>query len=294
MLPTQIADVRRFQRLVTQRAGALDERFLGGDRPLGASRVLYEIGPDGADLRDVRARLDLDSGYLSRLIQRLAAEGLVTVRPGADDERVRRAELTPAGRAAVADTNRRSDEAAAAILAPLTEPQRARLVAAMAEVHGLLRASAVRIERVDPASSDARWCLARYFDELARRFAHGFDPRRSLPTDDAELRPPSGAFLVGRVDGELVACGALKTLAPGVGYLRRMWIADAMRGVGFGRRMLGALEDEARALGFHTLRLETNRALTEAIGLYRSAGYAEVTPFNAEPYADHWFEKPLG
>jgi hypothetical protein len=97
MLPEHVAHVRSFHRLVTQRAGALDDRFLGRDRPLGESRVLFEIGPRGADLRDLRSRLGLDSGYLSRLIQSLASAGLVTLRSGTDDERVRRADLTPAG-----------------------------------------------------------------------------------------------------------------------------------------------------------------------------------------------------
>ena len=68
----QIAEVRRFQRLVTKRAGALEDHFLGRDRPLGESRVLYEIGTRGADLRELRERLELDSGYLSRLVQSLA------------------------------------------------------------------------------------------------------------------------------------------------------------------------------------------------------------------------------
>jgi ribosomal protein S18 acetylase RimI-like enzyme len=82
-------------------------------------------------------------------------------------------------------------------------------------------------------------------------------------------------------------------MAPGVGYLKRMWVSGSLRGLGFGRRMLGALEAEARELGFTTLRLETNRALGEAIRLYRTAGYEEVAPFNDEPYAHHWFEKRL-
>src|SRR5690349_22235236 len=119
MHPEQITQVRRFHRLVTQRAGALEDHFLGRARPLGASRVLYEIGPAGADLRDLRARLGLDSGYLSRVVQSLAAAGLVTLQPGADDERLRRAELTPAGRAEFEEIDRRSDEAAESILAPL-------------------------------------------------------------------------------------------------------------------------------------------------------------------------------
>ncbi len=205
----------------------------------------------------------------------------------------------------MAEMNRRSDQAAAAILAPLTEPQRERLVAAMAEVHQLLQVSGARVERVDPASDAARWCVAQYFAELATRFEGGFDPRKSIPVDDAELIPPRGAFLVITIDGEPVACGAVKPIAPGVGYLKRMWVAGAVRGLGFGRlagavrglgfgrHMLRALESQARELGLTTLRLETNRALVEAIRLYKRSGYVEVKPFNTEPYADHWFEKQL-
>lgn len=293
MHPEHIAQVRRFNRLVTQRAGALDDHFLGRDRPLGESRVLWEIGRHGADLRDLRARLGLDSGYLSRLVQSLAAAGLVTLRAGPDDERVRRAHLTPAGLAEVAEMDRRSDQAAEDILQPLTDRQRERLVAAMAQVHGLLQAAGARIERVDPAGEAARHCMSRYFAELAVRFEGGFDPDRTLPSDDAEMRPPVGAFLVASVDGEPVACGALKRMVPGTGYLKRMWVAESVRGLGLGRRMLAALEAQARELGFTTLRLETNRALTEAIPLYRSSGYQEVPPFNDEPYADFWFEKRL-
>jgi len=294
MDPEQIERVRRFNRLVTQRAGALEDRFLGRDRPLGESRVLYEIGRGGADLRDVRARLGLDSGYLSRLVQSLAGKGLVVVRSAPEDERVRRAELTPAGLEELELMERRSDEAAAAILEPLTESQRGRLVAAMDEVRRLLKLSAAVIERVDPASRAARWCVERYFAELAERFEAGFDPARSIPADDDELRPPRGAFLVASADGEPLACGCVKVVAPGVGSIKRMWVAPAMRGLGFGRRILEALESEARALGLGTLRLETNRALVEARRLYERAGYVEVARFNDDPYADHWFEERLG
>lgn len=288
-----IEQVRRFHRLVTQRAGALEDHFLGRERPLGESRVLWEIGRAGADLRDLRARLGLDSGYLSRLVQRLASAGLVTLRAGPDDERVRRADLTPAGLAEVEEMDRRSDQTAVDILLPLSSAQRERLVAAMAEVRRLLQASGARIERADPASREARWCVEQYFAELAARFEAGFDPGSTLPLDDGEMRPPAGAFLLATVDGEPVACGAVKTLSPGVGYLKRMWVAPSVRGLGFGRRMLAALEDQSRALGFTKVCLETNRTLTEAIDLYRRSGYAEVAPFNAEPYAHHWFEKHL-
>jgi DNA-binding MarR family transcriptional regulator/predicted GNAT family N-acyltransferase len=293
MIEEQIEGVRRFNRLVTLRAGALDDHFLGRGRPLGASRVLYEIGAEGAELRELRRRLGLDAGYLSRLIASLQVEGLIRIGRSPADRRLRTARLTAAGQREVREMNRHSDRAAAELLQTLPASHRGQLVAAMAEVHRLLRLAGLRIERRAPASPDARRCVARYFAELGRRFEAGFDPDASLPADDADLTPPTGALLVGSIDGEPVACGAVKTIAPGMGSLKRMWVADDARGLGIGRRMLEALESEARTLGLKTLRLETNRALAEAISLYRKAGYREVCRFNDDPYAHHWFEKRL-
>ena len=119
---------------MTQRVGALQDRYLGRDRPLGEDRVLWEVG-DGADVRDLRARLDLDSGYLSRILRSLEAAGLVAVEPGAD-RRVRVARLTAKGKRERALLDRRSDGLASSLLAPLSDRQRARLVDA-----GVLSAS---------------------------------------------------------------------------------------------------------------------------------------------------------
>ena len=92
-----IDQVRRFNRTVTQRVGALDDAFLARGRPLGQARLLWEIGPDGRDVRDLRARLDLDSGYLSRLLRALEHDGLVTVEVNEADGRLRTARLTATG-----------------------------------------------------------------------------------------------------------------------------------------------------------------------------------------------------
>jgi GNAT superfamily N-acetyltransferase len=90
-----------------------------------------------------------------------------------------------------------------------------------------------------------------------------------------------------------LGCAALKLHGEEPVEVKRMWVADAVRGLGVGRRLLGAVEEHARASGVRTLRLETNRTLAEAIALYRSAGYREVLAFNDEPFADHWFEKHI-
>jgi DNA-binding MarR family transcriptional regulator/GNAT superfamily N-acetyltransferase len=302
-METLVHRVRRFNRTVTQRVGALDEAFLARGRSLGQCRVLWEIGAaeagdgsggrDGADVRALRARLGLDSGYLSRLLRALESAGLVTVTPSATDGRVRIARLTEAGRAECAELNRRADVAATEILAPLSDAQRARLVTAMAEVERLLVASMVRVAACDPRDPPARFCLGSYFAELGARFAGGYDPARGLPTTDAEMTPPAGVLLVATLGDDPVGCGAVLFHDGEPAHLRRMWVAPAMRGLGLGRRLLAELEARAAERGAPAVRLETNGSLTEAIAMYRTAGYREVAPFNDESYAQHWFEKRL-
>jgi len=289
-----VEQVRRFNRTVTQRIGALSDGFLAPGRPLGRARLLWEIGPGGSDVRALRSRLDLDSGYLSRLLRSLEDDGLVVVEQSQADGRVRTARLTGRGRAERAELDRRSDDAAAAILAPLSARQRTRLVTAMAEVERLLVASEVQVAVCDPRQPDARFCLRSYFSELSRRFDGGFDPARSISAGDGELTPPAGLLLVARLHGEPVGCGALKFHGDAPAEIKRMWVAPAARGLGLGRRLLTDLEAHAAARQVRALRLETNRTLDEAIGLYRSAGYREVAAFNDERYAHHWFEKTLG
>lgn len=288
-----IDTVRSFNRSVTERIGALSNDFLGRGRPLGEARLLWEIGPDGADVRELRRRLGLDSGYVARLLRSLEAQRLVAVETTPSDGRVRRARLTSAGLAERADLDRRSSELAASVLEPLSHDERAKLVAAMADVERLLVASSVQVALEDPASPDARWCLGQYFAELDRRFHSGFDPAASISAEAGELRPPAGMLLVARLRGQPVGCGALKLAPDASGELKRMWVAPQMRGLGLGRRLLRELERHAIEAGTAVVRLETNRSLAEAIALYRRSGYREVDPFNAEPFAHHWFEKRL-
>jgi GNAT superfamily N-acetyltransferase len=171
------------------------------------------------------------------------------------------------------------------VLEPLDAEQRARLLAAQAEVRALLAISLLTIEIEDAGSLDARWCLDHYFAELAERFEAGFDPKRTLPA--------AGDLLVARFGGQPAGCGMLKTLSPGCGEILRMWVDRPHRGLGIGARLLDALEARAAELGHETVRLYTNRSLTEAIAMYRRRGYAEIPRYNEDPNATHWFEKRL-
>ena len=297
-----VAVVRRFNRSYTQRIGVLDDSFLGLGMPLGPSRLLFEIGAVPATTQvpltsqTLRERLGLDSGYLSRLLRRLEEAGLINVIPDPGDRRRRQVSLTEAGRERWKELERRSDEQARLIVDPLTERQRERLARALSEADLLVRAATVRFEPVDPASPTARDVVGRYFAEIGRRF--GFDPSGETEKDALLLAPPTGVFVVALSDGAPVACGGLQAIAPlvdgrSVGELKRMWVHDDWRGAGLGSRLLRHLEDRARALGHGTARLDTNAALTEAIGMYQRAGYRAIGRYSDNPWATHFFEKRL-
>ena len=288
-----VQQLRSFNRLVTQRVGALDDRFLARARPLGEARVLWEIGEGGCDVRLLRARLGVDSGYLSRLLRSLEAAGLTEVGASEHDRRVRTARLTAEGLAERAVLDRRSDDLAESILEPLTDRQRARLVAALGEVERLFSLALVRFQPADVTKPEARRLLQAYAAELDARVPHLAPSWPEMEASLGTLRPPTGLFVLVTLRAEPIGCGGLK-LPPGQpAELKRMWLAESARGLGVGRRLLGELERRAVEHGARTIRLETNGTLTEALGLYRSSGYVDVEPFNDVPHAEHWLGKQL-
>ncbi|WP_262347580.1 bifunctional helix-turn-helix transcriptional regulator/GNAT family N-acetyltransferase [Nocardioides dongxiaopingii] len=282
------ATLRRFNRTYTQRIGVLEESFLGLGLPLGGARLLFEIGAPGAAVRDLRDRLGLDSGYLSRLLRDLEARGLAGTAPDPADRRRRHATLTDDGRALLARLETRSDELALRLVAPLTERQRGRLTEALATADLLVRAATVVLREVDPAGPAATESMGRYFAELAERFPDGFDPGTPSPLD---------CFTVATSDRVPVACGGLQRL-PGdatrvVDEIKRMWVDPSWRGAGLGSRLLRHLEDVARGRAATTIRLDTNGTLSEAIAMYERGGYRSIGRYNDNPYAELFFEKDL-
>ncbi len=293
MADEMVDQVRRFNRMVTARVGALNDRFLGFDRPFGEARLLWEIGLTNCEVRVLRSRLGLDSGYLSRLLRSLEAAGLIEVARSENDRRIRVACLTAAGRRERAALDQRSDELARSLLTPLNSRQRKQLVAAMRDVERLLIVASVEIASVDPEHPDARYCLTEYVAELNRRSERGFDPAVGATARPHEVRPPAGQFFVAYLHGEAIGCGAVKHHPDEPTEIKRMWIVPQARGLGLGRRLLETLEACAAASGARAARIETSAVLTEALSLYRSAGWVDVPAFNDEPFADHWFEKVL-
>ena len=193
-----------------------------------------------------------------------------------------------------------------ACIGPATADQATRLglgvdvTATEHSIPGLVHALATVIPstvllRPEPADADdSQWMLEQYYAEMDDRFETGLDRGSVLTTEPEEISPPNGLFLAARFAGEPVGCGVLKIVEPGMADIKRMWISERVRGRGLGRRLLRRLVAEGRAMGLHRVRLETNRALTEAIALYHSEKFVEVPPFNEEPHAHHWFALDLG
>jgi DNA-binding MarR family transcriptional regulator len=290
---SQLLQIRSFNRAVTQRVGALEVDYLRRGRPLAEARLLFEIGDDGVDVRRLRSKLKLDSGYLSRLLQSLTTQGLIAVTKGAGDGRRRRVSLTRKGNAERAAYDKLSDKLAASMLAPLDASERSRLLTAMGEVERLIRAALVELAAEAPDSADARRCLDAYFRELEARFENGFDAVTDHSARAEAMTPPSGLFVIARLDGDAIGCGGFKRVDKTTGEIKRVWTAPSARGLGVARRVVRTLEAAAIEAGLKTLRLDTNRALTEAHALYRGEGYREIDRFGDNPYAHHWFEKRL-
>ncbi|MEU6145422.1 helix-turn-helix domain-containing GNAT family N-acetyltransferase [Streptomyces sp. NPDC047081] len=289
----QVAALRRFNRYFTRRIGALDDHYLGQNRPLGEARLLFEIAenPAGVSLRDLRSRLGLDAGYLSRMAKALESQGLVRLSTHPDDNRLRMIEPTPAGLIEVKEQNRRANALAAGLLDTLTPTQRDQLIEAMTTSQRLLRLAAITVEPVDASSPDARTCLDAYAAEIDARFPEGFDKSDLVPPE--EVSGKAGAFYVAYEESHPIACGALRRLEPGVGEIRHVWVAKEARRLGLARRILEALEQEALTRGLTAVRLDTHASLTEAQAMYRTCGYTEIPPYTDHIYGAHWFEKQL-
>lgn len=287
-----IALIRRFNRVVTREVGALDTSYLGRGRPLGAARVLQLMEADGTDIAEIRHRLGLDSGLLSRLLRSLESEGLAELTTDPADRRRRIARLTAKGREEMQAYEALGHKRASGTLARAGKRQQ-ELIEAMNLIATILLQDQVDIRDADANDPAALACLAAYYQILHDQIPGVTTQMLTLPLADPEkYRPPHGAFLIAWSDDLPIGCVSVRPLAPTVGEVKRLWVDPAARGQGLARRLMTAIEDRARALGMTRLRLDTNSALHEAVTLYRATGWTDIDPYTTFP-ADCWFGKDL-
>ncbi|MBN2626692.1 MAG: MarR family transcriptional regulator [Spirochaetales bacterium] len=282
--------MRQFNRTVTRSLGIFDKHYLGRPRPLSASRLLFEIGTAGTDVRSLRDRLGVDSGYMSRLLRTLEGEGLIETSPSEEDRRVRFIRLTHQGEKEREELDRLSDGEVISLLESLPPVKREALTEAMGTVSRLLETAAVKLIAVEESDPRAAYALASYYGELSERFGREFDP--GTASRSREFSPPHGLFLVAELFGRTVGCGAVR-FYPEFGEVKRMWVDPAYRGRGIASRILKRLEEEAARAGMGLLRLDTNDTLSEAKSMYLRFGYRAIERYNDNPFAQHFFEKSI-
>jgi DNA-binding MarR family transcriptional regulator/GNAT superfamily N-acetyltransferase len=287
-----IARLRRFNRAVVREAGALDTSYMGRGRPLGAARVLHLVRPEGTDVALIRATLGLDSGLMSRFLRALERDHLIETRTDPTDRRRSIAHLTAAGQAEIAAYLAIIHAHSAAVLAK-SGSRADELLAAMDLIATVLNRSHIKLRPADPDAREALVCMRAYFDEVAARVPAARPEDFPLPDPgSASYRSPQGRFLVAWSDDLPVGCVALRRLDASTAEVKRLWVHASARGQGLSRQLMTAIEGEARAMNFRTLRLDTHSALSEAVALYRATGWTEIAPYTAPP-ADTWLGKAL-
>ncbi len=297
-----VSTVRGFNRFYTRIAGLLRPDLAGSAFGLTEARVLFELAhADQVAAADLRHSLDLDAGYLSRILSRFIADGLAEREPSATDGRRQLVRLTPAGHAAFAELDTLQADAIDRLVAPLDEDQRSQLVSAMAHIRHVLdadrRGKGVLLLRA-PEPGDLGWVVARHgvryavelgwgvgFEALVARVVADFGDRADTTRE---------AAWVAELDGERVGsifCTA--TDAADTAQLRLLLVEPRARGHGVGTRLVDQCLDFARRSGYRRIMLWTTDRQTQARTIYRRAGFAldSSTPeakFGQDIVGEYW------
>jgi DNA-binding MarR family transcriptional regulator/GNAT superfamily N-acetyltransferase len=277
---SQVKAVRAFNRFYTQRIGVL-RRYLDSDFTLTEVRVLYELAhrpPLAA--RDLVRELQLDAGYVSRILRRFEDRGWIAREPAPHDARQQMLRLTESGYATFAPLQQKSRDETADLLATVPRAERARLIQALETVHRLLEPSSAGQRRValrNPAPGDMGWVVQTHAELYAREY--GFDwTFEALVADIAanfirRFDPAHEKGWIAEVDGERAGCVFLVRKSPTVAQLRLLILRPEARGLGLGGRLTDACIAFARAAGYRRLVLWTQSNLTAARAIYASRGF---------------------
>ncbi|HEV8223375.1 MAG TPA: helix-turn-helix domain-containing GNAT family N-acetyltransferase [Streptosporangiaceae bacterium] len=279
----RVAAVRRFSRFYTNVLGLLQEGLLETEFSLTEARVIFELAASGpADAASLRRRLDIDPGYLSRLLARLGSAGLISRQRDPDDGRRQLIELTAQGQAAFATLNARSDHQVRDLLTALPEPAQRRLTGAMAAIEEILSGPAGRQKPAayllrSPGPGDLGWMVKAHGELYAQEY--GWDTTfealvARIVADYADNHDPSReAAWIADVDGQPVGCVLCVRKDDDTAQLRILLVDPAARGLGIGARLVGECLTFARRAGYKRIVLWTNDVLTAARRIYQAAGF---------------------
>lgn len=278
--------VRALSRELARVGGLLSPDFLSSGMSLGEARCLYELGhADGFELSALAERLDLDLGYVSRAVSRLAARGLVTKRVAASDARARTVVVTRKGQAQIAELDRHTNRRLDAWLAAKPRPAIDRLVGGLAAIYG---AGDERIEIRAPRPGEIGHIIARHGELYVGEL--GYPPLferyviQAFGAFVAELAPPRDRIFVAAQAGRLAGSIASKGLPDATAQLRFLLVEPEARGRGLGRRLVRRVLDHARRCGDRRIVLDTASDLAAARALYAAHGFRKVASATGEAF----------
>ncbi|HAL23916.1 MAG TPA: MarR family transcriptional regulator [Stenotrophomonas sp.] len=273
--------VRAFNRFYTRRIGVLHDRMLGSDFSLTELRVLYELASRGAArASDLRDDLGLNAGYLSRLVASLESKGLLQKSPNPQDARSHLLSLTDHGRQTLQPYDEASRQEAMAVLAPLAEPQRRELLAAMDRISALLGERPADYRLRDPQAGDMGWVVHKQAQLYANEYGWNSEFEALLAEIVAsylrEFDPASHRCWIAEQRGNIIGSVFVVRHDARTAKLRMLYVDAAARGLGIGRRLVDEAIGFARDAGYSRMVLWTNKALTDAVRLYEKAGFSLV------------------
>lgn len=280
----RVAAVREFNRFYTGVIGLLDEGLLHTPYSLTEARVLFELAQrDAPEVAELRRDLGLDAGYLSRILARFEADALVSRRRADHDARRQVIELSPQGRRAFGEIDRRSTHEIENLLGKLTAAEQQRLAAAMETIRTLLTDSARADQEVvlrAPEPGDMGWVVHRHGVVYAETY--GWDAEfetlvAQVVADFATRHDPAReAAWIAEVAGEPVGCIFCVHRDDTTAQLRLLLVEPHARGLGVGSRLVDACMRFAREVGYAEMVLWTNDVLTAARRIYERAGFELV------------------
>jgi len=292
-----IAEIRAFNRFYTRFVGALDRDHLRSGLTLAEGRLLYELSiQPGVTASSIVDRLGLDAGYLSRMVKKFEARGLLERRRSGDDARSAILSLTDAGRGLFDDLDSRAASHVGEAIAPLSEQERNRLTTAMGVVTHLLgrrqaRAPSASVELRQPAPGDLGWAIERHGALYAAEY--GWDERFEGLV--AELfgnfarshNPQRERCWIAELQGDRVGCVFVVERSAQVAQLRRLLVEPSARGRGVGRELVEACIKFARGAGYDEMMLWTNKGLDSARRIYEVAGFRLIEEKPHQDFGPH-------
>jgi DNA-binding MarR family transcriptional regulator/GNAT superfamily N-acetyltransferase len=280
--------MRRFSRFYTRRIGVLQDRFLQSPFSLAEARVLYELTQrERPTATELAACLDLDAGYLSRILRGFAERGLVTKTPSPEDRRQSRLALTPKGRKAYAPLERRSHDDVAAMLGALPDADQERVLAAMGTIERLIgepqrepAAEQPTYVLRAPLTGEMGWVVARHAALYAQEYGWGVRFEGLCAEIVAEMistyDPSRDRHWIAEMDGEPVGSVFCVKASDEVAKIRLLLVEPKARGHGIGARLVDECITFARAAGYRKMTLWTHSVLTAARRIYQAAGFELV------------------